>query len=150
MPRRGRLRQYLINMATLDNAISLIQVYIDRYKVKLEVTEPFDLFPENSEKYSIANNSWPGNHRAGAYLILNPEFEVIYIGQSDSLGRRFSQYFKSCGGKCEIIHPHSWNGLPRYIVSVVVPKKEQHIRLSLEEYLIQGLDPIDNIRGRVQ
>ncbi|MBD5295989.1 MAG: GIY-YIG nuclease family protein [Bacteroides sp.] len=132
---------------TLKDAQLLIKAYNDEYHTEFEPMQKYDLFPENDETYGF-KQQWPGNGKAGVYLILDKDQQVIYVGQTSSFGSRFYQYFKPAGDLC-IIRSSFWEGAPRYIVAIPVPNQDKkYERLSLEEYLIEKLNPIDNTRGK--
>ena len=127
--------------------LELVDEYNKHYHTKFEPLKPYHLFPDESGKCEFENQSWPGNERAGVYLILSKDDEVLYVGESNSLGRRFYSYFRSVDGKC-IILSDNWSKEPYAIISIPAPDDRRYERLSLEEYLIQNLRPIDNIRGK--
>lgn len=86
--------------------------------------------------------------RAGVYLILDESGEIIYVGQSLSFGYRFYQYFLDKNGTC-VVRSQNWTKVPAAIVAIAAPDDKKYERLSLEEYLIERLSPVDNIRGKL-
>lgn len=133
----------------LKDAKQLVNKYNRDYRTEFELEKKYDLFPENDEVYGYnPSNEWPGNHKSGVYLILDKYEEVIYVGQTTSFGYRFYQYFKPAGDH-GVKYSDAWKGKPRYIVAIPVPDQDKkYERLSLEEYLIENLNPIDNTRGK--
>ena len=129
-------------------AIELVEKYNQRYHTAFEPLSPYHLFPDENGECEFKHQSWPGNERAGVYLILSKDDEVLYVGESNSLGRRFYSYFRDDEGKC-IILSDNWSKEPYAIISIPAPDDRRYERLSLEEYLIQNLRPIDNIRGKL-
>lgn len=131
----------------LSNALKLIEEYNQLYNTSFKALPPYRLFPGDDGDYEFKNQQWPGNEHAGVYLILSRTGEVIYVGQSLPFGSRFYQYFRNEGGKC-IILSDNWSAMPYAIVAIQAPDEKKYERLSLEEYLIQNLLPIDNVRGK--
>ena len=74
---------------------------------------------------------------------------LIYVGKAsmgNCLWNRLGAYF---GGRdeCRVKHD-AWKRPPQFVVTVAVPKSSTWEAPALEEFLIQRLDPIDNVRGR--
>lgn len=134
-------------MNQLLDAINFIKDYNDRYQTSFQISDKYSLFPHEEGEYGFKENSWPGNGKSGVYLILDENEEVIYVGQSKSFGSRFYQYFKDDNGTCVVRSPY-WSKTPSHIVTIIAPDNAKYERLSLEEYLIMELSPIDNIRGK--
>lgn len=132
---------------SLTNARKLIEEYNRYYHTSFNMSEPWHLFPNKYGVCEFSDQTWPCNGRAGVYLILAEDGEVLYVGQTLSFGYRFSQYFKNDNGNC-VIRSSSWSEKPASIVVVAAPDDKQYERLSLEEYLIENLKPIDNTRGK--
>lgn len=131
----------------LDDAIALIKDYNERYNTFFVPTKPWRLYPGIDGNYEFKDQSWPSCKKAGVYLILSEENEVIYVGQSLCFGSRFYQYFHDDNGTCVVRSPY-WTKKPHAIVVLEAPDDRKYERLSLEEFLIQGLLPIDNTRGK--
>ena len=129
-------------------ALELIEEYNQHYHTEFEPLKPYHLFPNKNGECEFKNQSWPGNERAGVYLILSKDDEVLYVGESNSLGRRFYSYFRpGDNGEC-IVLSENWSEKPYAIIAIPAPDDRKYERLSLEEYLIQYLRPIDNVRGK--
>ena len=128
-------------------ALEYVEKYNQRYHTEFVPLTPYHLFPDENGECEFENQSWPGNERAGVYLILSKDDEILYVGESNSLGRRFYTYFRYDNGKC-IVLSENWSKEPYAIISIPAPDDRRYERLSLEEYLIQNLRPIDNVRGK--
>lgn len=132
---------------SLTNARKLIDEYNRRYNTSFTMSEVWHLFPNEDGVCEFRDQSWPCNGHAGVYLVLAKDEEVLYVGQTLSFGYRFSQYFKNDNGNC-VVRSSIWSQSPASIVAVAAPDDKKYERLSLEEYLIERLMPIDNIRGK--
>ena len=132
---------------TIEVTQKLVEAYNEKYNTKFVLHEPYKLFPTEEGEYGIKEYSWPGNQKAGVYLILDEHDNIIYVGQSSSLGYRFYHYFKGSDGICTY-REGSWSFKPNAIVAIIAPDEAKYERLSLEEYLIERLQPTDNIRGK--
>lgn len=132
---------------TLDVAQKLICGYNEKYNTNFVLEKKYKLFPSEDGEYGIKEYSWPGNQKAGVYLILDEYNNIIYVGQSASLGSRFYHYFKGSDG-IFTYREGSWSTIPKSIVAIIAPDNAKYQRLSLEEYLIERLQPSDNINGK--
>ncbi|MDE6198504.1 MAG: GIY-YIG nuclease family protein [Muribaculaceae bacterium] len=130
---------------SLEKALKLVSNYNIRYNTMFKPSHQYKLHPLEGE-YGIIDNEWPCNHKAGVYLILDKNNVVIYVGQSSSLGYRFYQYFNPT----DKIKPvrHKWKGTPDSIIAFSASDTAAYERLSLEEYLIYELSPLDNKRAK--
>jgi hypothetical protein len=121
----------------------------------LEMSDPFDLFPDQPVPAGIspksdAHRSWPFGHRAGVYMIYSMAFKILYIGKASMkkrLGDRLYTYFGN-GEKCILRAHHKWPDPPRFLVNIAVPADMPFEAPSIEEYLIGKLNPIWNVVGR--
>lgn len=132
---------------SLTNAQKLIEEYNRSYGTSFITSEPYRLFPDEDGVCEFKDQSWPCNGHAGVYLILANDGELLYVGQTLSFGYRFYQYFKDDNGTC-VVRSSNWSKEPVAIVAVAADDDKKYERLSLEEYLIQKLQPIDNVRGK--
>lgn len=140
-------------MAKLKEAIELIKIYQTQYRNSelkpYDISEKYDLFPDkiiNSDNEYCWNAKWPNSERAGVYLILDDQLDVIYIGKADYLGPRLSSYFHYDENRnCKIIN--YWNGKPRFILTVAVPDSSKFENASLEAFLISKIKTKNNIQG---
>lgn len=132
---------------SLAEVSSLIDAYNVKYNTNFVLEKKYKLSSSEDGEYGIKEYSWPGNQKAGVYLILDELDNIIYVGQSSSLGRRFYHYFKGSDGVCTY-REGSWSATPKAIVAIVAPDDARYERLSLEEYLIERLQPADNTRGK--
>ncbi|MDE6702880.1 MAG: GIY-YIG nuclease family protein [Muribaculaceae bacterium] len=128
-------------------ALELVKNYNRKYNTNFNPTTPYRLFPDENGVYEFKDQAWPCNGRAGVYLILSRDYDVIYVGQTISFGRRFYGYFKDVNGHCNI-RSDNWSEKPYAIIAIAAPDDRKYERLSLEEYLINNLQPNDNVRGR--
>ncbi len=132
----------------------------------LEISERYALFPQDEDPAPpIAwPQQYPHSDQRGVYLILSKAEDPLsiggtecpfYIGKASKqrLGNRLGVYFgtdrKTKG--CRIKHPVSvgkgWSERPAYIVTIAVPEDMGDEASKLEKYLIDKLQPRDNIVG---
>lgn len=113
----------------------------------LEVTKQM-LFPNEGE-YGY-NDEWPGNKHAGVYFVIAQDGDLLYVGESQQIGRRLYEHFppicSSSTLKCYI--KETWHKRPYYLYVAIAPDDATWERLSLEAFLIQTLNPSDNSRGK--
>ena len=89
---------------------------------------------------------WPQAARPGVYFLLGAERKLLYIGRADNLGTRLSNYFRY-GEDRQCVPKDDWADRPPcFLLTVAVAEKFE--ASSLEEYLIDRLDPPTNVRGR--
>lgn len=133
---------------SLTDVLMLLDEYNKIYNTQFTSAPPYRLFPDKDGWCEFRDGkSWPCNSRAGVYLILSEDGEVIYIGQSKSFGSRFYHYFKDENDCCVIRSPY-WTKPPHSIIAIAAPDDRKYERLSLEEFLIERVQPVDNIRGK--
>lgn len=138
----------------IKEVIKLIKEYQYRYRNPLlkefDISPIYDLFPdENTDKnFQKWSEKYHHNGRYGVYLILNDKYEVLYVGESSNIGKRLGDYFGSCEDKSCFIKHNTWRDKPRYICTIAVENNLWFERLSLEEYLIYKIQPIDNKQGK--
>ncbi len=107
---------------------------------------------EISPVYDTQTNwdtGYPFGDRAGCYAFFDANKKLVYIGKaslSHILGRRIDSYFLRSGSSPSAVLKHQWESPPRYIVSIAVSKPYE--APSLEEFLIDKLQPSENLRGR--
>ncbi|MDX8558684.1 GIY-YIG nuclease family protein [Elizabethkingia sp. HX CGY] len=135
----------------LNEVLSFVKTYSIEYRnpnlPDFEISQIYDLFPERNS--FDENINWPAeyfhNGRYGIYLILNIEYDVIYIGKAKNIGKRLGAYFgtnkedKTC-----LIKHTNWSSNPKYLCTIAVDDEIWFEALSLEEYLIWNTQPIDN------
>jgi excinuclease UvrABC nuclease subunit len=126
-------------------------------KCSLEISERYALFPEDESPSLGAAwpDQYPNSEGRGVYLILSKAEVPLYIGKAvkQRLGNRLGVYFgtdrKTKG--CLVRHPiavgKGWSERPTYIVTVAVPNDLGDEATRLETYLIEKLQPSDNIVG---
>ncbi len=139
-----------------EKVIKLFEEFRDSHfspKVRemFHLSEFYDLFPEKAEKKSCSTK-WPAPYPFkdyyGVYLIIDDNLDVIYIGESNSIGRRLSDYFGYADdGSCKVKSSY-WSSKPRYVVVIAVDDNIWGQRLALEEYLIYYSQPSDNTRSK--
>lgn len=138
-------------MTTKDQYLEEIQKYESKYLNRTPCLEtvPYDL------KFD-----WPANKQiacaedTGVYAFFNENYELLYVGKAShksSLGHRIYSHFypkpdDDIGAKPK---KDSWTGelLPRYSLSTATAHAFE--APSLEEYLIQELQPPLNTVGRL-
>ena len=131
--------------STLNEARNLVNSYNQKYNTTFELGREYSLFPTSDDEYGF-KDTWPSNEHGGVYLILDDNRNVIYVGQTKYFGQRFYTYFKDEDGTC--VPVHNWSTTPKAIITIPAPDDAQYERLSLEEYLIQNLQPSDNTLGK--
>lgn len=140
----------------LEEAKKIIQDYKINFRnpnlKDFDESPIYDLFPDDSINISFLK--WPDeyfhNGRFGVYLILDDNYDVIYIGKANNIGKRLGSYFmykSKTDRSCSIRH-ESWKKKPKYIYSIAVENETWFECLSLEEYLIWRIQPIDNKRSK--
>jgi hypothetical protein len=119
----------------------------------LEVSPPYDHFPELGEPALQCGQKWPGPwfhlHRAGVYGFFDESLRLVYIGKASfrsSQSARLGSYVRyGPDGCCEL--KHEWNSKPRYAVTVAVPQSSRFEAAALEEFLLSKLTTTDNAVG---
>lgn len=136
-------------MAKLNEVIDKIHFYERQYRnqelAKFLISDLYDLFPANSEVYGWPK-CYPFVDRAGIYLLMDDEENVLYVGKSSvAIGSRLGSYFCYDADRksCHIQSPY-WTVRPRYIVAVAVPVDSAFECASLEEYLLNNIQTSDN------
>lgn len=131
-----------------------VSKYIEEYRrpglPPLEFGQPLDLFPEKPlpEGYEAGltwKHTWPFVDRTGVYMIYSDNLTLLYIGETGHLGERLYRYFK--GGKACVIRDPGWVQVPRFVKNIAVPVEMAWEARGLEAFLIQELQPINNVRG---
>lgn len=127
------------------------QAYINEYNNYYhtsfsDLTERYNLFSKDDNEYGYTM-SWPNNLKPGVYIVLDQNEELLYIGQSQSLGKRLNQHFPSYEGKCTIAESdkEKLKGA-YYLYTTSCSEDKAWERLSLEGYLICKLNPPRNER----
>lgn len=145
-------------MANLTELESKIQYYEMTYRhPDLEPISDgvlYDLFPGRGDSKADMECRWPKKfpflNRAGVYVFLNDDYEVLYIGKASmnhDLGSRVGSYcqYDKDGETCKL--KHQWEGEPRYVSFYAVPEKTRFEAPSLEEYLISEISTKNNRAG---
>ncbi len=138
----------------IEEVLKHIIEYQEKYRNSdlkdFEISPIYDLFPDKNTNKEF--QEWPEtykhNGRYGVYLIIDNDFDVIYIGESSNIGKRLGDYFGYCEDKSCLIKHNNWSKKPRYICSIAVQNHTWFERLSLEEYLIYTTKPTDNIKSK--
>ena len=140
----------------LDNLRRDLVNYHRKYRhpdlAELKSSDLYALFPEEAEKLATIcwDQQWPNSDHAGVYLIFNKNGELLYVGKARVLGHRLASTFeypqpRGESKACEIVPAWSPPG-PAYIATVAVPDESKFEAASLEEYLIDKLNPSENVR----
>jgi len=122
----------------LKAAQKALKDYQKRYRLKAK-TEAYALTEENWRDEYI-----PFRSSAGCYIFFDEAGRPLYVGKATNLGARVGSYFNSrpFGPK----PGHVWSSAPQYAFLIQV--EELWEAPSLEEFLINELQPADNTRGR--
>lgn len=134
-----------------DEAKVLIHNYELTYRnPRLEpflISDKYDLFPTEDKSENCWPHCFPYADRAGIYLIMDSEDNILYIGKSSvSIGKRLGYYFSFSSNdrkSCYVKDPN-WTTLPRYLFTVAVPIDSRFESASLEEYLLSKIHTSDN------
>lgn len=107
-------------------------------------------FPKG-EEYGY-KDEWPGNKHAGVYFVMSENDHLLYVGQSKDLGQRLYQHFPPSGERENPVctFKENWSMQPYFLYVSITPDDAIWERLSLEEFLIQKFNPIDNISGKIK
>lgn len=141
-------------MKTLADALKCVEIFQNQYRHpqldSFVVSGLYDLFPDKETTHSVSAqwpDEWLNNGKAGVYLFLDEELNVVYIGKADSLGRRLYDYCRSNqNSKCILQHT-TWKVTPRFLVTVGMAKETWFENSSLESYLIRNVPTSDNVVG---
>ena len=147
-------------MKTYDDALAAIKNYEDEHRhpgrPRFDISLPFDLFPHVGPPCLKCDQVWPGIYphasRAGVYLILDDQARVLYVGKAsmrNDIGSRLGTYFGYAVDRTTCNVRGSWTNQPRFVVAVDVPVDSLFEAPSLEEFLIDRLQPVDNQRGNL-
>lgn len=136
-------------MAKLDEAKTLIHDYESKYRnpelIPFLISDKYDLFPTESD----STNCWPESYqygdRAGVYLIMDAEDNVLYIGKSSvAIKTRLGILFgRNANKPCNVKDPN-WTKTPKYVVTIAVPIDSPFECASLEEFLLSNIETTDN------
>lgn len=110
-------------------------------KVVCSISAPYDIETQFS-------SPWPNNTLPGVYLFFSNSFDLLYLGESNYIGRRLNNYFNysTDNNNCGVpIKPESMN--TRYIITIGLNNNYGWLSQSLEKYLIQELKPERNRIG---
>lgn len=123
---------------------------LERFRVSL----PYDYFPERYPVDFAVSGAWPApwpnGDRAGVYVFLSDELEVVYVGKaslSSSFNSRLGDYTQYGPGRQGCVFTHGWKVQPRFVVTVAVPESSKFEAVGLEEFLLGRLVTSDNTRG---
>jgi hypothetical protein len=105
------------------------------------------LYALHQENAARAARCWPEsyfNPGIGIYVISDAMDRLLYLGRSNWIGRRLSNYF---GGRhlCRI-KSDAWTARPAYVRMIAIPNVD--LTKTIEWQLIGDLDPPDNLYGR--
>lgn len=129
----------------MDNQHSLLAAKVDQYcriygLKGVVVSPPYDI-----------DNDWqnqiPNAGKAGCYCFYAEDGRLLYVGKAslgNNLGRRIMSWFKPNSPGAGHYAVGTWSSQPKSLISIGVERA--HEAPSLEEYLIEQLNPSDNIR----
>lgn len=140
-----------MNEINISNIKEALNEYNNRYNTHFQIGDKYALFPKGDE-YGYKKNEWPGNKHAGVYFVMSEENKLLYIGQSKDLGQRLYSHFPPKGTPNNPIctFKGNWSIQPCFLYVTTVPDNAIWERLSLEEFLIQKFNPIDNTLGKIE
>ncbi|MDG2004839.1 MAG: hypothetical protein P8J20_16065 [Novosphingobium sp.] len=135
-------------MADLDRLKRAVCHYCSRYHIlQFEVSEAYDLHSQWQTDY------FPHTEEKGCYAFFDEGMDLLYVGKAScnsSIGARagtYLQWDKSDNCLKQTGSDH-WDSRPFYLFTI--PVHDAHQAPSLEEYLIETLDPPENRAGRVR
>lgn len=145
-----------INLETKKEMEDIVKInkaideYNTRYNTHFHVGNKYSLFPKG-EEYGY-KDEWPGNKHAGVYFVMSENDHLLYVGQSKDLGQRLYQHFPPSGERENPVctFKENWSMQPYFLYVSITPDDAIWERLSLEEFLIQKFNPIDNISGKIK
>ena len=137
-------------MAKKDEVLEEVKSYEKKYRncslKPFEISGLYDLFPDGktSEQVELQwPDTWKHSGKAGVYLFLSDNLEVVYIGKSNQFGYRFGSYFGyDENKKCKL--KNNWKSNPRFVITIAVPDDSKFECTSLEEYLLINFETSDN------
>lgn len=145
-------------VSDLDEFLAAVEEYqvqvrhpsLERFRVSL----PYDYFPERGVAGVTVSGAWPApwpnGNRAGVYVFLSEQLEVVYVGKtslSSSFNSRLGSYTRYGPGRHGCVFVHGWKLEPRFVVTVAVPESSRFEAVGLEEFLLGRLVTSDNTRG---
>lgn len=121
---------------------------LEKYNAKYHIAPAFQL----SERYNL-NSQWnetlPDALHPGCYIFYDADMRLLYIGKTslrNTLGSRVSSYFGNDPVSGGALPKHGgWTSPPAYLQTIKV--NFAYEAPSLEEYLIETLQPCNNTRG---
>ena len=131
-------------MSSIDDLKKQAEAYSKRYgDINLHWTPLWDIQTD-------FDKTWTNNERPGCYAIFDGDMNLLYIGKADKMGSRLGSHFRKdhtdpSGKKGVLCKPEQWKGEPKYVLTVAVDKNYE--ASSLEEFLIQEVKPLENIKG---
>ncbi len=120
--------------------------YFPNEAESLQCSRPYDINKEFREEY-------PNSSKPGVYAIFDAEMRLLYVGKSNCLGKRLSNYFQwedRKAGTVKIVDSdESWGDTrPAFLATIAVEKDWE--ASSLEEFLIFHLKPPANKTGNTK
>jgi hypothetical protein len=107
----------------------------------------YSLFPDEAPAEHNWPVMWPGAGYAGVYFVFGAQMQLLYIGSGFNVAGRLSQHFSGSRGPCRILEP-GWKTRPAFIATIATLR--QFEASSLEEFLIEVLDPPENVHGKTR
>lgn len=124
----------------INDAYNVIKEYNARYNTHFD-------FPLRIDLYSQTDCDWHNIGTPGVYIITSEDENVLFIGRADALGPRLWEYFRSEDAFCD---PSSnWLTKPK-LAYAFKSFEDAHWELySLESYLIEKINPEENVRAGI-
>lgn len=129
---------------TIEKLKEKINWYCERFHLYLQASEIYALYPQNNE-YGWPS-VYPNSSSAGIYAMLDKNKNVIYIGKSNNIGYRMSNYFAYDENKKCRLKDTKVEGVV-YLMTFATMDNEKYACSSLEEFLISELSPQCNKIG---
>lgn len=120
-------------------------VFRNPNRPKFVISQKYDLYPLSQGLENSWPHSYPFAERAGVYVILDEDNNILYIGKSSKYIRgRLSSYFKyGEHEECQLKHD-GWTTPPKYVITIPMEADSSFECASLEEFLIFTISPSDN------
>jgi hypothetical protein len=148
---RGQLDKGMVRFADTGGMTSTpenVRYYVDRYCTLHSIIPAFEISPLADIQQLYRDKApFPFQDDAGCYLLWSATTELLYVGKVSlrhNIYSRLKTYFRWDEDRTMILPTGHWTSAPTFVQ--VIKVKEPYQAPSLEEYLIDKLNPSDNFR----